>query len=137
MSAGQFLERYFGWEVTRIELVLATLLPVLGSAVGVVISETNLLLAGTWIPLIGVGLVLWGGIGAIRGAEPVEWLRTVGIGYVFLGTLNAVATGFLSLAFWSGFERRVAVALVASAGLATVFLGRGLWFVSVTERGTL
>jgi hypothetical protein len=137
VSTDAFLGRYFGWAVTRIELAIATLLPVLGSVVGVAVAEPYVILLGAWIPMIGVGLVLWGGIGALRGTDPAEWLRTVGVGYVFLGTMNAVATGFLILAFWSGFETRIAVALVASGALATVFLGRGGWFLTVTERGTV
>lgn len=137
MSAGEFAGRYPGWKVTRVELAIAALLPVLGSVVGVVQTGSNLLLAGTWIPRIGAGLVARGGVGAVRGEKPAEWLRTVGVEYVFLGTTNGVATGRLTLAFWSGFDRRVAVALLASAVLSTVFLGRGGWFVSVTRPGSL
>ncbi|WP_424018669.1 hypothetical protein ACOZ4N_04095 [Halorientalis pallida] len=80
MSAGALAGRYFGWEVTRIELAIAALLPVLGSVLGAVLTPTSLLLAVTWIPMIGVGLVLWGGFGAVRGTDPAEWLRTVGVG---------------------------------------------------------
>jgi len=132
MGVRSVLTRYFGWEVRRVELAAATLVAVLGCGSAVLLGGGPVSLVFGLLTGFATALLLWGNLGAIRGSEPDEWLRFVGVGYLLLGLfglLNATSIAALSL---SGISAAVVLTLAVAVGIGVLFTGRGLWFVSVS-----
>jgi hypothetical protein len=133
MRVRTVLQRLFGWEVRRWELAAATVLAVLGCLSTMLVGGGPVGLGFALLTGFSTALLLKGNVGAIRGADPDDWLTLVGLGYLLLGVFGLLNAGSIVALSLSNVSAAVVLTLVVAAGIGVVFCGRGLWFVSVSR----